>query len=119
MNVFQWLLLGLATVWVGCGDNKPKAPASTGAGNPVTAPVDYLGALNKAKKSAEKTVDLTVITTAVKAFKDEEGRFPLELTELMRHEFLRSIPPAPYGMKIVYNPTNGEVSVVKDPAVKP
>ncbi len=112
MKAFLLFPLALALVVTGCGDSKPAAPAA-GAGSPITAPVDYLGALNKAKKSAEKTVDLSVITTAVNAFKQEEGRFPLDLTELMKHSFLRSIPPAPYGMKIVYNPTNGEVAVVK------
>ena len=118
MKFFLLFPLALALVVAGCGDSKPAAPAS-GAGSPITAPVDYLGALNKAKKSAEKTVDLTVITTAVKAFKEEEGRFPLDLTELMKHDFLRSIPPAPYGMKIVYNPTTGEVAVVKEAVAKP
>lgn len=113
MKAFLPLWLALAVVVTGCGDDKAKAPEKPGAGNPLNAPTDYLGALNKAKKSAEKVVDLTVINDAVKHFKEEEGRFPLELTELMRHSYIRSIPDAPYGMKIVYNPTNGTVAVVK------
>ena len=113
MKIFLLLLLALAVVGTGCGDDKAKAPEKAGAGNPLNAGNDYLNVLNKAKKSAEKTVDLTVLNTAINQFKTEEGRFPLELVELMRQSYIRSIPDAPYGMKIVYNPTNGTVAVVK------
>src|SRR5579859_5927983 len=52
------LLLGFAAILVGCNDksNTPAPAAATNAsGNPLTAPVDYLGAVARAQQSAVKT----------------------------------------------------------------
>ncbi|GIT12955.1 MAG: hypothetical protein CM1200mP34_3610 [Verrucomicrobiales bacterium] len=35
-------------------DKKPETEESTSSGNPLTAPVDYIGAVGKAKKSSGK-----------------------------------------------------------------
>jgi hypothetical protein len=124
MKQFGALLALTGVLAAGCGDKPKPAPASTAQPdnrNPLSAPTDYLGALNKAKKSAEKTVDITVVQGAVNSFKQEEGRFPIDLIELMRHSYLREIPAAPYGMKIAYDAASGTVSVVKStnaPAAK-
>src|SRR5436190_16409148 len=72
----------VALVLVGCGDNSSK-PSQSGTNAPVTnasaassgsvitAPVDYLGALAKAKQTAEKTVDTVSVDKAIQMFQEE------------------------------------------------
>ncbi|MHB8520777.1 MAG: hypothetical protein ACYDH9_08455 [Limisphaerales bacterium] len=111
--------LAAALVLVSCGKKEAAAPAKTStndsfsSGNPITAPVDYLGAVGKAKRTAERVVDSTSLNRAVQEFYASEGRFPKELKELVTEKYLPKIPEAPYGMKILYDATNGQVSVVK------
>ena len=89
------------------------APASNNSsGNPLTAPVDYLGAVAKAKKFAVKSVDIAGLTQAIQSFQAQEGRLPKSLNELVRPEYLPKLPTPPPGMKFSYNPATGEVKVV-------
>jgi hypothetical protein len=124
MNRFGAVLALAGVLAAGCGDKPKPAPASAAQPdnrNPLSAPTDYLGVLNKAKKSAEKTVDITVVQTAINTFKEDEGRFPADLIELLRHGYVREIPAAPYGMALAYDAAKGTVSVVKStnaPAAK-
>lgn len=107
-----------ALALAGCGqkDQSPTTTKSTNApaasGNPVTAPVDYLGALAKAKKASEKTIDTASLNKAIQLFQVSEGRYPKDLNELVTEKYLTKLPEAPYGMKIVYDATKGEVKVV-------
>ena len=110
------LLLG-GLVLAGCGKKEAKPTASStnennSSGNPLTAPVDYLGAVAKAKKSAEKTVETVSLNQAVQQFSVAEGRYPKDLNELVTEKYLTKLPEPPYGMKIVYDPAKGEVKVV-------
>jgi len=102
---------------IGCG--KKEAASSSAAtnapvasGNPLMAPVDYLGAVAKAKKVSEKTIDTASLNQAVQLFQASEGRLPKDLNELVTEKYLPRLPDAPYGMKIVYNAVNGQVKVV-------
>jgi hypothetical protein len=97
----------------GCKKDQPSSPATntTSSGNPLTAPVDYLGAVGKAKVSADKSLSSVGLDQAVKNFSAEEGRLPKSLQELVPN-YLRSIPPAPAGMNYSYNPQTGVVKVV-------
>lgn len=105
---------------VGCGDSSQQSKAGAAVSNAVTAPVEYLGAAGRAKLLAEKTVDLVSVNQAVQMFVAQESRYPKSLDELIEQQFLTQIPKAPYGMKIVYDPQTGRVSVVKDEkAVEP
>jgi len=106
-----WLAL------VGCGKKEAKPTSSStnesySSGNPVTAPVDYLGAISKAKRSSEKVVQAVSLNQAVQQFAVAEGRYPKDLNELVTGKYLPRLPEPPYGMKIVYDATNGEVKVV-------
>jgi hypothetical protein len=92
-------------------DSKPTNTPSA-AGNPITAPVDYLGAVGKAQKSAVKTIDTVAIDQAIKMFYTEEGRFPKDLNELVTHGELPRLPNPPYGMKLDYDPKSGRIKVV-------
>jgi hypothetical protein len=114
MKTLLPLLIVTTTALVGCGQKKEEAPApsSPSSGNPVTAPVDYLGAVTKAKKSMEGKIDTVAVTQAIQQFAGEKGRLPKDLNELVGAGYLKSLPQPPYGMKLQYNAQAGEVKVV-------
>jgi hypothetical protein len=110
-------LVGLSLV--GCGkesSSPPPAPAATNKSaafeNPLNAPTDYGKALANAQKSAVKTVDLAALTKAIELFQVDKGRFPKTLEELVAGKYIGQIPPAPTGMRIVYDPAAGTVKMV-------
>ncbi len=116
MKTFFSICATLSLFAVGCGDSSSQKAQTTNissSGNPITAPVDYLDALAKAKKSAEKTVDTIALNQAIQMFEVQEGRFPKNLNELIEKKIIRVIPEAPYGTKIVYDAASGTVKVVK------
>ena len=106
-------------ILTGGGDkNSSKAATSTnstaGSTNSssfVTAPVDYLGAVVQAKKSAAKTIDVSYLNEAVQQFNVQEGRYPKDLQELVPN-YVAQIPTPPYGYKIEYDADHGTVKVV-------
>ena len=108
------LMLMAGALLSGCGDSSSSPPAngagSSSSGNPVTAPVDYLGAVGKAQKSAGKVVASAGLTQAIQMFQGQEGRFPKSLSELVPN-YVDKIPAPPAGMKYVYNPADGTLKV--------
>jgi len=110
------LLGGLALS--GCGNKEEKSTASStnennSSGNPLTAPVDYLGAVAKAKKSAEKTVEAVSLNQAVQQFGVDHGRNPKDLNELVEQKYIPKLPQPPYGTKFVYDAATGTVKIEK------
>lgn len=111
--------LSLTAAWLlasACGESNKSAPegASGGGGqNPITAPVDYIGAVGRAQKTAEKTVDLATVQRAVQMFHAMEDRYPKDLQELVNQRYLPSLPVPPAGMRMHYNPASGQVRIVK------
>src|SRR2546430_12391580 len=109
------VLGGLALAGCGKKEAKPTASATNenySSGNPVTAPVDYLGAIAKAKKNSEKTIDTVSLNQAVQQFNVAEGRYPKDLNELVTEKYMPHLPEPPYGMKIVYDANTGTVKIV-------
>jgi hypothetical protein len=111
------LVLGAGILISGC---KPKAdsarsPATNApkSGNPITAPVDYLGVVVKAQQNSARTIDLTSLTQAIQLFNAQEERFPQNLNELVTQRYLGRLPAPPPGMKFDYNPQTGQLKVVK------
>ncbi len=94
----------------GCSKRQESAAAKqtnqSASGNPITAPVDYLGAIAKAKKFSERTIDVTSIKQAIQLFYAQEDRFPKDLNELVAKHYIPSVPPG-----YQYNPQTGELSV--------
>lgn len=119
MKTTCFLLVLLAACFAGCGKKETAAPpkketnATAESGNPLTAPVDYLGAMGQAKKLAEKTVDTASINRAIQMFQVQEERFPKDLNELVTKQYLPRLPEPPYGMKFDYNPQTGQIKVVR------
>lgn len=111
------LLLAAACLcfFPGCKQEK-KAPSAddTSSGNPITAPADYVGAVGKAQKSAQKTLSTVGLDQAIKAFSAEEGRYPNSLDELVSKGTISSIPKPPFGMKYDYDSKTGIVKVVPE-----
>lgn len=121
MKTFSFLSLSLAAGLLlgGCGGSDSSKSAQTtnatpnyNTGNPITAPVDYLGAVAQAKQYSVKQIDLAYLNQAIQQFNAAEGRLPKDLKELMPN-YIGKIPQAPYGSKIVYDPNTGVVKVVK------
>ena len=115
MKVILPISCAALMVLVGCGDGgngSSQQTNSTSSGNPLTAPADYVGALGNAKQKAVQTVDLASLNQAVQLFNVSEGRLPKDLQELVTTKYITKIPDAPYGQKIVYNPADGQVTVV-------
>ena len=130
MRIQTLLVLAAGLFLAGCGQSEPaKAPTpppaakeaekkadSTSGGNPVTAPVDYLGAVAKAKHSADATLDAVAVkdlSTQIQLFFGQEGRYPKDLNELVTMKYVKTLPPAPAGAKLEYDAANGQVKVVK------
>jgi hypothetical protein len=108
-----------ALLWAGCGNKSDSSAKSTNSepdyanGNPLTAPVDYLGAVGQAQQRAVKTIDTISLDSAVKQFYAAEERFPKDLKELVTKGYIREIPNPPNGTKINYDPATGAVKLVK------
>src|SRR5437667_1065249 len=118
MKTFILLSVAASLFLQGCGEKSDKpAPATnatTSSGSPLTAPVDYLGALGKGQQKAVQTADIVTLKSAIQMFNVDKGRNPTDLNELVKEQYIPRLPAAPYGMKIVYDATSGTVKVVKE-----
>ncbi|MBT5705678.1 MAG: hypothetical protein HOI66_05085 [Verrucomicrobia bacterium] len=121
------LLLGACVAGCGGDDSAAEAVSETdpavassdhGSGNPLTAPVDYLGAVNQAQKSSANKLSLMGIQQAIQQFKTMEERLPKDLKEVVSSGYISRLPDAPRGMAIIYNPQTGLVSTIPAPAGK-
>ena len=104
----------LALLAVGCGSSQDDAASdaeSSSSGNPLTAPVDYLGAVGKAHQSASKTAAVVGLNQAIQLFQGQEGRPPKNLQELVP-EYMPRLPEPPANMKFDYDPATGQLKVV-------
>ena len=110
------LVASIAVLIAGCAKKeeakKQNLLTNNSSGNPLTAPVDYLGAVNNARKGAIKTIDQTSLTTAIALFSAQEDRYPKDLNELAQKRYIQDVPTPPPGMKFDYNPQTGTVRVV-------
>src|SRR5690349_17420101 len=114
MNASPWLVLATVLLLTGCSKQEnttAKDTNSSVSGNPITAPVDYLGAVAKAKHHSEKTIDTTALNSAIQLFYAQEDRFPRDLNELVAKHYIGGLPSPPTGMGWDYNPKTGEIKV--------
>lgn len=119
MRLWTTCLVGLlASALAACdGGDKPgtnQQDSVTGE-NPLTAPVDYLDAVSKAKSSTEATLAITQIRQAIQTFQAEYGRFPMNLDELIEDGYLRALPKLPYHTRFAYDKGSGTIDIVADP----
>ncbi len=106
----------LVCMVAGCGkkEQPPADAKSTNAavGNPLTAPVDYVGAVGRAQRVSERVADTASLKRAIQMFHASEDRYPKDLNELLTSGHMPVLPRPPYGTKFQYNSANGEVKVV-------
>jgi hypothetical protein len=108
----------IATVLLaGCGENSSNSSATNNVstnnlGNPIAAPVNYLGAVMQAQRYSEQQIDLAYVNQAIQQFNAGEGHYPTNLQEMIPN-YLGKMPQAPYGYKIVYDANTGTIKVVK------
>lgn len=110
------LALGIlfAALLAGCGEKSGAPAKSDSATDAAAAPADYLKSAAKSQKSAVKAVDTAALNKAIELFFVQEGRFPKDLDEMVEKRLIAKIPPAPAGMKIVYDAKDGLVTVEKE-----
>ncbi len=112
------LLAGTVFLVAGCGSGGGEEGAGVETNqvageNPLTAPVDYLGAAAAAKKTAVRVVDTASVQKAIQMFGASEGRNPRDLQELVSEGYLQRLPDLPVGMGYEYDAATGQVKVVK------
>lgn len=113
-------VLAVSFVLLGCACAKKEQTAkenlltNNSSGNPLTAPVDYLGAVNQGRKTALKVIDQTSINSAIQNFNVMEGRYPKDLNELAQKDYIGAVPKPPAGSRFSYNPANGEFKIIRN-----
>jgi hypothetical protein len=104
------MLVAAALIMGGCGKEQDSPPPPPGGG-PSGAVGAYMGTLAKGQQTAIKTIDVTALNEEVRLFNVQEGRNPKDLNELVTKQYLPLLPHPPAGMKLVYDATEGKVSV--------
>jgi hypothetical protein len=99
-----------AILFAGCSD--ATSPASTNAIS-NTNPADINNPLVNAKRTADKTIDVSYLNQAVQLFNVQEGRYPKTLDELTP-KYVAELPVPPLGYKLNYDADKGEVTVVRE-----
>jgi hypothetical protein len=95
-----------AVLLAGCGESSsPQTQVN---------PADVTNnTLVNAKRTADKTIDVSFINQAIQLFNVQEGRYPKTLDELTP-KYVAKIPDAPLGYKLSYDEKKGEVTVVRE-----
>ena len=116
MNRWISIVLVGAALASSCGKKQAPKPAEdplANSGNPLLAPVDYLGAQARGKRVATKTVGFVEIQAAIQQFHAMEDRYPKDFNELVNQGLLVRVPVAPPGVAWSYNPQTGDLQAVK------
>ena len=111
MKAANLIMLAVSAMVLSAGCTDSKSPASTNAIS-NTNPADINNPLVNAKRTADKTLDVSYLNQAVQLFNVQEGRYPSKLEELTP-KYVAAIPDAPLGYKINYDASKGEVTVVR------
>ena len=108
MKFFLTMLptISVAVLLAGCGESSaPQTPVN---------PADVTNnVLVNAKRTADKTIDVSFVNQAIQLFNVQEGRLPKTLAELTP-KYVAKLPDAPLGYKLAYDAKKGEASVVRE-----
>ena len=109
MKTFNWLLpiVPVLVLLTGCDGGSSTSQTQS------TNPADVDNPLVNAKRTADKTIDVSFINQAIQLYNVQEGRLPKTLDELVP-KYVAKIPDAPLGYKIAYDAKKGEASVVRE-----
>ena len=103
------LIIGLLSS--ACSNQSEPDINENSSGNPASAPVDYLGAVNKGRKKAIIDTGLMQVNSALNQYKATNLKPAGSLQALISEGLLAELPKLPTGMKWQYNPQTGEASV--------
>jgi hypothetical protein len=98
-------VVAAAVLLAGCDAGSNSQPQ----GNPADVTNNTLV---NAKRTADKTIDVSFINQAISLFNVQEGRLPKTLDELVP-KYVAKIPDAPLGYKIDYDAQKGVATVVR------
>ena len=98
------------TLLASCGE-KPGSQAQNQS--PSTNPADINNPLVNAKRTADKTIDVSYLNQAIQLFNVQEGRYPKTLDELTP-KYVAKLPDPPLGYKLNYDPAKGEAAIVRE-----
>jgi hypothetical protein len=115
MKSVALLMLAALILTAGCSPTDNSSQTANASSRNMTndgAFGQYMGNLAQAKQTAGKTVDVASLREEIRLFQVDKGHYPASLDELVQGDYIKKIPDAPYGMKIVYNPESGDVNVV-------
>lgn len=108
------LLVSLFTSACSKSDSADTGDAATNnysSGNPITAPVDYLGAVSKGQQKAIGTIDIASISSAINLYYGAEGSYPTNFQELVDNGYMSKVPAPPRGKKFNYDAKTGTVTL--------
>jgi hypothetical protein len=135
-TIFVVLTTGL--LMVGCGDKENAAStplnasevsadtnsqslgvtASTNesviAESPQADPTNQLSSPVRSGRRPARTLESVALEKAIQRFNIQEQRFPKDLEELVTKGFVSALPENPPGGRYVYDPTNGQLLLVRD-----
>jgi hypothetical protein len=97
------------TLFAGCDKDSGSGTASATVS---TNPADINNPLVNAKRTADKTIDVSWLNQAVQLYNVQEGRYPKTLEELTP-KYVSQLPVPPLGYKLNYDADKGEVTVVR------
>jgi hypothetical protein len=103
-------MLAVTVALAGCG--KDQSGSSQSTTTPPAPSGNYLDTLANSRDHAVGVVDLASINQAIQVFNANEGRYPVDLNELVTNKMIGEIPPTPRGKKLDYNPATGEIKLV-------
>ncbi|HOK56060.1 MAG TPA: hypothetical protein PKV21_03035 [bacterium] len=91
----------------GCGKKKEEELT------PLNAPLKYGEVMSKTMKKAKAMDGVIYLKNKINTFQIQEGRYPYSLDELVEKGYIKKeeMPKPPEGMKFVYNPKTGEITV--------
>jgi hypothetical protein len=116
----RWpMLLNMGVIvllFIGCGGSAPEKVAEdegqgSEEGNPLTAPVDYLGAVNQAQNRSADRLALVGLQQAIQQFQAVEDRLPRTLEEVVSSGYIARLPDPPRGQVLVYESSTGKLDL--------
>jgi hypothetical protein len=111
MKALCSISVGVTTMFLIAGCSDSTSPASTNSMS-NTNPADINNPLVNARRTADKTIDVSYLNQAVQLFNVQEGRYPNTLDELTP-KYVSQLPVPPLGYKLDYDAVKGEVTVVR------
>lgn len=105
-NFFLVLSLILVFISPGCKKNKEEKQLT-----PLNAPLKYGETMSQAIKRAKVMDSVLYLKNKINTFHLQEGRYPIDLNELIQKGYIDKLPTLPEGMQYVYDNKTGNISV--------